>query len=257
MIADRRPDLSIVVPVYNEDASVEEVLLTHLARADSLGLSFELLVVNDGSTDATGSLIERIARSDHRVRAWHHAANQGIALTLLELYAASRGRWVYYTPADGQVPAEALELMWAVRAGHGCVVGQRRPRADPLRRRLMAAIYSRILGATFGMPVKDIDSVKLVDGQLLRSLPIRSRSTFAEAEMLLRIARSGRTLNEVAIPHLPRRAGSERGATLRVIYRTCLDLARFVVMSRQPQGGDRSARQAEGANSRDRSHDRL
>lgn len=224
-------ELSIVIPAFNEAASLGEVILDHIGTARRLAGSFEILVIDDGSTDGTPEVVSRFA-AETTVRSWRHHANRGIALTLLELYAASRGRWVYYVPADGQLPAEALEILWSNRDGQAVVVGRRTPRADPVRRRLMAAMYSRTARLVLRIGVHDIDSVKLLDGPALRRLKLRSRSTFAEAEILARFDRAGLSFREVEVPHRPRRSGRGRGATPRVVLATLVDLLSFVAFER-------------------------
>lgn len=226
---ERPPELSVVIPAFNEAATVASVIDSHIRVASSFGAEYEVVVIDDGSRDATSAVVSRLAGDDARIRLSRHDENLGVALTLLELYRLSRGQWVYFAPADGQVPAEALAIMWAVRDGCSCVVGRRRHRADPLVRRIMAAMYSALVRATLRVPVTDIDSVKLFDGELLRALPIEARSTFAEAEILYRLARSGRRVREIDVPHVPRHAGRASGARLSVIVGTLFELARFFV----------------------------
>lgn len=229
------PQLSIVVPARNEEVTVAEVVASHANLGDRLAGTIEILVIDDGSTDETYAKVAVLAASDPRIRLWRHEVNRGIEPTLLELYAASRGLWVYFAPADGQVPPAALEILWSARHGHACVVGRRQPRADPLSRKLLAAMYSFVIRSLFGVPVKDIDSTKLFDGERLRRLRLRSTSTFAEAEILIRLARAGASLLEMPIPHEPRRAGRAHGASLVVIIRTVLDLIRSVPLLRAPR----------------------
>lgn len=228
------PELSVVIPAYNEAAAIGDVIRQHSDLLTRIGVTHEILVIDDGSADAT--LAQTRPGDVPSVRAWRHEANRGISRTLLELYAASRGRWVYYTPADGQIPAAALELLWAARAEHACVVGERRPRQDPPIRRLMAWAYSVAIRSLFRVRVRDIDSVKLIDGPILRGLTLTSTTTFVEAEILIELARAGHSIAEVAIPHLPRRSGTARGASLQVIAGALADLCRFAIRSVRASG---------------------
>lgn len=223
----QRPELSVLVPVYNEAATIGHVIRSHLALLDTLGIDGEILVIDDDSEDNSADEIGKIG--DVRLRWWSHAHNEGIAPTLLELYRAAAGRWMYYVPADDQIPAEALERIWRVRDGAVCVVGRRAPRADPIVRRLIASTYSLVVRVTFGLTVHDIDSVKLISADVLRQTPVRARSTFSEAELLVRLQDGGGHIIEVPIPHRRRQHGVGRGAETKVIVATVLDLVRFAV----------------------------
>lgn len=220
------PELSIVIPAFNEAATIARVVHEHLATGARLAQGVEVLVLDDASTDGTWDVMTGLD-SDARVHLIHHNRNLGIEPTLLELYSLSAGRWIYFAPGDGQVPAIALEAMWAARAGVACVVGLRKPRADPPMRRLLATMYSVLVRTLFGVSVRDIDSVKLIDARRFRALTIVSRSSFAEAEMLIRFALAGAVVREVEIPHLPRAAGKARGASVQVILLTMIELVRF------------------------------
>jgi glycosyltransferase involved in cell wall biosynthesis len=234
------PDLSVVIPARDEAATVVDVISEHIAACDRLGLAVEVLVVDDRSRDGTFAVVERLAKRESRVQSWRHERPMGVEPTLLELYGRARGDWVYYVPADAQIPVEAFLLLWASRLGTECVVGRRTPRADPASRRFLAAAYSTLVRKLFGIEVLDIDSVKLMRGDRLHSLGIRSRSAFAEAELLVRLAQAGDRIREVPIPHRPRRAGRAHGAALRPMIATALDLARSVVaLRRTPRAGVR------------------
>jgi len=205
--------LSVVIPAFNEESTVAGVIAGHVATARALAPEFEVLVCDDGSTDGTFAAIERAAQAFPEVVAMRNDRNIGIRATMQRLYAQSRGQWVYFTPADGQVPATALERMWNARDNVALVVGQRVPRRDPLSRVLIAELYSGMLRRMFRLPVKDIDSVKLYRGDDLRGLRVRSRSNFFEAEMLITLCRTRRPVREVVIEHRPRIAGRAKGVT--------------------------------------------
>jgi len=221
--------LSIVVPAYNEETTVGGVLKSHLDAGGRLAGEFEVIVCDDGSTDGTPAAIAAVAAGRTEVRILRNERNAGIPETMKRLYAAASGEWVYFTPADGQVPVTALETMWNAREGMALVVGRRVPRRDPRVRVVIAELYSTGLRWVFRLPVKDIDSVKLYRGDDLRSLRVRSRSNFFEAEMLIALCRRGRPVTEVAVDHRPRVAGVPKGVTPGSAALAMWELARFMV----------------------------
>lgn len=219
-----------MIPAYNEAATVDGVVSSHATMAAMLTSSFEVLVCDDGSTDGTWGWLVAACETVSRLRLLRHEVNQGIPLTMKQLYAAARGEWIYFAPADGQVPAEALGIMWEARHDAALVVGRRLPRRDPGSRVLIAQLYSALLRGLFRLPVRDIDSVKLYRTADLWATPIRSSSNFFEAEILIALHRRGVAIREVVIPHRPRVAGKAKGVTPRAAALAAWDVGRFALL---------------------------
>jgi dolichol-phosphate mannosyltransferase len=218
-----------VVPAFNEESTVGGVLRAHVDAGRRIAGEVEVIVCDDGSTDGTPGAIANVAADLPEVRILRNAPNAGIPATMKRLYSEARGDWVYFTPADGQVPVTALETMWNAREGQALVIGGRVPRKDPLTRVLIAELYSAGLRLIFRLPVRDIDSVKLYRGEDLRSLTITSRSNFFEAEMLITLCRRHRPVREVTVEHRPRVAGVPKGVTLASAALAVGELLRFML----------------------------
>lgn len=229
-----RPELSIVIPAYNEQATVAEVIRDHAAVCERLGVAWEILVLDDGSTDATAAEVARLHGSVPQVRLLAHEQNLGIGRSLLDLYRAATGMWVFFNAADGQVPASELAAMWDARHGAALVVGRRTPRRDPLHRVAFGAVYSALMRALFGVTVHDVHSVKLYRAEdLHRSWP-SSTSSFAEDEILISLRRANAVAREIPISHRPRRAGHAQGGSLRIALGAISDLLKFALTRRGP-----------------------
>ena len=221
--------LSVVVPAFNEETTVGGVMRAHVDVGRRLAGEVEVLVCDDGSTDGTPAAIAGAAADLPEVRILRNDPNAGIPATMKRLYAEARGEWVYFTPADGQVPVTALETMWAAREGQALVVGGRVPRRDPRTRVVIAELYSAGLRFIFRLPVRDIDSVKLYRRDDLHALNVRSRSNFFEAEMLITLVRRHRPVREVTVEHRPRIAGAPKGLTPASAALAIADLLRFMI----------------------------
>jgi len=221
--------LSVVVPAFNEESTVGGVLRAHVDVGRRIAREIEVIVCDDGSTDGTPAAIAGVAADVPEIRILHNGANAGIPATMKRLYAEARGEWIYFTPADGQVPVTALETMWNAREGQALVVGQRVPRKDPRARVIIAELYSSGLRTIFRLPVKDIDSVKLYRGDDLRAVKIRSRSNFFEAEILITLCRRHRPIREVIVEHRPRIAGVPKGVTPASAALAMGELLRFML----------------------------
>jgi len=218
-----------VIPAHNEEVTVAGVVRGHRDVARALASTVEVIVCDDGSTDGTWAELRRSCAEIAELRLLRNPLRQGIPATMKRLYAEARGDWIYFAPADGQVPAVALDPMWAVREGAAVVVGRRVPRRDPASRVVIAQLYSGLLRRIFRLPVHDIDSVKLYRAEDLRSAAPRSDTNFFEAEILITLHTRGRELREVDIPHRPRIAGIAEGVTPAGALLAMRDVAAFTV----------------------------
>jgi glycosyltransferase involved in cell wall biosynthesis len=200
--------LSIVFPAYDEEANIGAAVgdaLAYLGDRDG-----EVVVVNDGSRDRTGEILDELARRHPgRVRPIHHASNQGYAAALRDGFLASRGDWIFYTDADRQFVLRELDTLLLHSPEADLIVGYRRHRKDPPLRRFAAWGYNRLICLCFGLRgVRDIDcAFKLFRRGVFRKLEIRSAHFVVDAEVLVKAQRAGLRIREVGVTHLPRRAG--------------------------------------------------
>ena len=218
-----------MIPAYNEADTIVSVLRDHDAVAGALGIEYEVLVVDDGSVDQTPALLAQLSIELKRLSCWSHPANLGIGRSLLDLYSRASGEWIYFNAADDQVPATELRKLWSARVGKAVVVGRRHPRRDPIVRLLVASCYSALVRARFGVPVRDVHSVKLYRSEALRANWPTTTSSFAEDEILIRMHRAGLAIVEVPIQHRPRRAGRAQGGSWPIVSAALGDLARAIL----------------------------
>ena len=157
-------ELSIIVPCYNEEENIA-LLVERIERAltpfESGGSRYEIILVNDGSTDRTGERIEEAARESRHVVARHHERNAGIVGGWRTGLAAAKGRFVLTTDADLQYRPEDIPALYQTAVEEGCdlVQGWRREHREGNRLRLVLSLgLSLLLNALFGMRLKDIKS---------------------------------------------------------------------------------------------------
>jgi glycosyltransferase involved in cell wall biosynthesis len=219
--APRLPGLSIVLPCYDEAPNVaravDEARAAALAHADAI----EIIVVDDGSADATGALAGAMAARHRDVRVVRHGENRGYGAAVRSGIAASTQPWILLT--DGDLQFDLAELgAFLPHAAAGCdlVAGYRIDRADPLARRLAAHAWNRLMRRSFGIRVRDVDcAFKLMRGDAARALPLASDGAMVSAELLARAGLAGWRLVEVGVHHRPRVAGEPTGGDPRVIAR--------------------------------------
>lgn len=215
MDADRPVGLSLVIPAYNEAAVIVRAVdeaVTALGRAFE---RWELLVVDDGSTDDTGELAARLG-----VRVLRHRTNRGYGAALRTGFTAARYELVAFTDADCQFDLRDLGRLADEAQGAEVVAGRRVDRQDPWRRRVLSRGYNRLVRTLLGTGVADCDcALKVFRLEVLADLLPESRGFFVNAEMLHRARRLGLTVAEVPVAHRPR-AGGVSKVSLREVPRT-------------------------------------
>jgi hypothetical protein len=136
--------------------------------------------------------------------------------------------FVFFTDADNQFDMEELALLlpWADHVD--VVAGFRKNRQDPPMRRLNAWVWNRLVRVLFYVPVRDIDcAFKLFRRSALEDIDIESVGAMVNTEIMVKLGRTGKTVVEVGVTHLPRTAGTARGAKLRVIFRALIEVSRM------------------------------
>jgi glycosyltransferase involved in cell wall biosynthesis len=223
------PQLTVFVPAYNEQANLAACLQAVQARLDEDGVSYELLIVNDGSRDGTGPLADQLVAADPRRRVIHHPQNLGIGGTFVTACRAAQGEWLILIPADLALDPLELRRYLAAAAQADVVVGLRSDRRDyTWARRLVSWVNITLIRLLFGMRERQFQYISMYRTAVLRAITIEYwRSAFFLAEVLIKAKRLGYRLVEVEIRYVPRQHGQPTGAKPRLVLRTVRDLFHF------------------------------
>ena len=227
-MTERLARLSYFFPAHNEEANLEGLVGEALETLPQLADEFEIVIVNDGSRDATGRIADELtAAHPGVVRAVHHPTNLGYGAALLSGFQAARHDHVAFTDGDRQFKvADIGSLVDRMAAADqpDVVVGFRIKRADPLVRTLYARAYRLANRIFFGLKVRDVDcACKLFRRSALEGVGVESGGAFFSAELLIKLQASGRSVAEVGVPHYARTAGSPTGAKPSVVLRAVRD----------------------------------
>jgi glycosyltransferase involved in cell wall biosynthesis len=201
--------LSIVLPAYNEQDNVTDAVGTAARAAAAVVPDYEIVVVDDGSRDATAQrLAALVPGMDGRLRVLGHPVNKGYGAALRAGFQAARGELVFYTDSDNQFDLAELGTAVALMEQHDAVLGYRVRRQDPFARLCTSAVFNRLTCLALGLRVRDLNcSFKLFRGDVLRALPLQSDDFFIDAELVACLHRAGARCAQVPVRHLPRRAG--------------------------------------------------
>jgi glycosyltransferase involved in cell wall biosynthesis len=217
--------LSIILPCHDEAENVERAIDEATAAAERVADAHEVLVIDDGSSDATRALAEARAAADPRVRVLAHEGNRGYGAAVRTGLAAARLEWVFLTDADLQFDLSDLARFAPVAPSCDIVAGYRVHRADPLHRSLNAAAWNFLVHRMFDVPLQDVDcAFKLMRRELVQALPLTAEGAMVSTELVTRAVDAGARIVELGVAHRPRPAGRSSGASPRVVVRAFREL---------------------------------
>jgi glycosyltransferase involved in cell wall biosynthesis len=220
--------LSVFFPCYNEAGNIERVVGRAREALPRLVTDWEIIVVNDGSTDATGEIADRLAADDRRVRVVHLASNGGYGLALRGGFDAATKDYVFFTDGDGQFDIAELRMLLELVGRFDIIMGYRRRRSDHLVRRFNTWCWTRLVCAVLGFKCRDVDcAFKLMRRALPLGMSLKSTGALINAELLGKAAARGLTFAELPVTHYRRCAGSPTGAKIGVILRAFAELVRL------------------------------
>ncbi len=229
MVTEGAKAVSVVLPAYNEEENIERTVAQCAAYLPTRFGDYEIIVVDDGSTDATARLVEAMVPSTPGLRLVSHPVNRGYGSALRTGFDAAAKDWIFLMDSDGQFDITDMDRLVGHTADYDVVIGYRERRADTFVRTLNAWMYRQFIRLAFGLKVRDIDcAFKLFTREAYeRVRPIRSEGALFSAELLIKLTRAGYELKEVGVRHFPRRWGQQTGADLRVIVRTFAECWKF------------------------------
>jgi len=219
------PGLSVFLPAHNEEANIERVVTGFCTELPKVADAYEVIVVDDGSRDQTDAIANRMAAADPHVKVVHHEVNRGYGGAVISGIRAATMPWVLLSDGDGQFDPVDIKLLTALAPQYDVVVGRRIHRADPLIRRINGKAWTILVRMMFGLHISDMDcGFKLFRRDLLQDMELHSNGAMITTELMARLAGRNARITEVGVTHLPRTAGEQTGANLRVIMRAFKEL---------------------------------
>ena len=220
--------ITVFFPCYNEEANVEHTTMAALQALRRISDDFELIIVDDGSTDRTGEIADGLAGRYPQVRAVHNHPNLGYGGALQRGFREATKPWVFYTDGDGQFDFEEIQTLLPLLDRCDIVTAYRLDRKDSLIRKVNAFCWTALVNVVLGLWLRDIDcAFKIFPRKLFDEIEMKSLGALIDAEILARANRLGYSLGQIGVHHYPRTAGEQSGANLRVIARAFIELFRL------------------------------
>lgn len=207
-MTSRLSELSLFMPAYNEELNVSASIEECLQALPAFAERFEIIVVDDGSTDRTPEITREWTQRDERIRLVQHDHNRGFGAACKSGIVASRYQYIFYTDIDGQFRIRDLGRLIPLITNADIVSAYRLNRHDPPFRLFYAFCYNTLLKIMFGLPFRDVDaSFKLYRRGVFDRFQIESETGFSDAETLCKARIFGMRVRQVGVPHYARRAG--------------------------------------------------
>ena len=233
--ATDKPGLSVFFPAYNDSGTIASLVITALKTVERLTPDFEIIIVNDGSADATAEIAEELARTYPQVRVVHHDRNRGYGGALRSGFAAATRELVFYTDGDAQYDPAELESLWQAfqrdRSMVDLVNGYKISRSDPLHRVIIGRLYHHAVKLLFGLRVRDVDcDFRLMRRAIFDRVVLEKNSGVICLEMMKKIQDAGFRIVEVPVHHYHRAYGRSQFFNFRRLAKTAADVLRLWVV---------------------------
>jgi len=232
-----RPSVSVVYPMFNEEENIERAV--HFAQAvlTDMTCDYEILIVNDASTDRSSEIAEALAQSNSCVKVFHHERNLKLGGTLRTGFSKATKELIFY--CDSDLPVDLLELARAVRimefTKSDIVSAFRFDRtAEGFVRTVYSVAYNLLIRFLFPLRVKDINfSFKLFKREMLDKVVLESEGSFIDAELLIKSKLHGFKITQFGVDYFPRNRGASTLASPDVIIKMVRELVAFRVKIRR------------------------
>jgi len=234
-----RPSLSLVIPMFNEEENIEHAIACAVEALEDCSDDWEIIIVNDASTDHSAEIVERLSRTEPRIRLLQHEVNRKLGATLRTGYAAVTKSLAVYMdadlPFDPHVIGRSIQALRVTRAD--MIAGYRLDRtAEGFRRTVYSYLYNTLIGLLFGWPHRDINfSFKLMRREVLQAVELRSEGSLIDAELIVKAKNLGFVIQQLGLDYYPRTRGLSTLSSPAVIGKILRELIQLYPEMRHPR----------------------
>jgi glycosyltransferase involved in cell wall biosynthesis len=227
----RAPGLSVFFPAYNDGGTIASLVIRAVQVASGLTPDFEVLIVNDGSTDSTKEIADELARQYPQVRAIHHQRNRGYGGALRTGFASATKELVAYTDGDGQYdPSELADLWKRLTPDVDVVTGYKISRSDPWHRIVIGRMYHWTVKLLFRLRVRDVDcDFRLIRREVFDRVKLERDTGVICLEMMRKMQDAGLRVVETPVHHYHRAHGRSQFFNVRRVFWTGIDVLKLWV----------------------------
>jgi glycosyltransferase involved in cell wall biosynthesis len=219
--------ISAFFPAYNEEKNIEKTILKANDILKKITKNYEILIINDGSTDKTKKIIEKLSKKNNKIKIIAHEKNKGYGASLISGFYNCKYEWIAFTDSDGQFDFSEITKFISTqkKTGADLVIGYYKKRRVPFLRKLNTTLWSLLIKTLFKLKVKDLDcAFKLIRKEVIDSIPKleSQRGAFISTELLVKTKNF--KIIEIPVTHYPSINSQSTGATPKVIIESFKDL---------------------------------
>lgn len=218
--------ISAFFPAYNDGGTIASMVVTVDCTLRSLTDDYEIIVVNDGSADYTGEVLEELLTRYPRLKVVTHEQNRGYGGALRTGFASATKDLIFYTDGDAQYDPHELALLAAeMKDGVDVVNGYKISRSDPLHRIIIGRMYHNVVKLLFGLRLRDVDcDFRLIRRSIFDKIELRSNSGVICLELMKKTQDAGFNITEVPVHHFHRAYGKSQFFNVRRIWKVATGL---------------------------------
>jgi glycosyltransferase involved in cell wall biosynthesis len=227
--------ISIVIPAFNEERLIEATVRTIQAGLERFAIPYELIIIDDGSTDTTGDIMRKLAAQDRRIKVFSHPSNIGKGSALANGFGQAQMEWILFTDADMQIGISHLGAFLSHADKHDVLIGYRVVRTDPFIRRLLSKVYRQLASSLLGLRMRDAHCpFKLIRRDVIRGRRWATQGFLIDSELLCMVTQAGYAVQELPVTPCksPRTRSSLQLRHVGMIIREFISLLRDVRRTR-------------------------
>lgn len=226
-------DITFSIPAYNDEYTIEHLVNECIEFADTYGLKYRFLLIDDGSIDNTKAILQKLESKNELISVIYHPVNLSFGPTLKEVFTYPKTEWICFLPGDHQFSAfDFLTPSMRYISEYDFILGKRVQRSDNLYRLFISSIYNFCISLIAKNKVSDVNSSVLFKSKILDNVTFHGKSAFIHAELYLNAYNKGYKTIEVPIKHKERAYGKAGGSKFKVITATFVDMILYVFRNR-------------------------
>jgi glycosyltransferase involved in cell wall biosynthesis len=224
--------ISVFFPTYNEGGNIENTVLSAKKVLEEISSEWEIIIVNDGSTDNSLTIANKLSKDDNRIRIISHSKNRGYGASLKSGFYNAKYPWICFSDSDGQFNFAEIKkfILKQKEEKADLVIGYYLGRKVSSFTIITSKVWEIIVFILFGMKVKDTDcGFKLISKKVIDTIDKleAERGAFISSELLIKAKKKGFKITQVGVRHYPRIKGKGTGRSVKVIIKSFIDLARL------------------------------